>query len=152
MMDISIFSDSSVLYWHITKINKTYLKLKLIWSFMIVSSQEDERLYRRAHAHVASQSSQRKTYQTGMRDMGGYLISITLRAIKDGSVICTLENFPWRCFRKSYFGCDFSVNEGLYNIVTSPFLVTMFTTIPVSVTLLVYVLHTFTENGSIWVK
>ena len=57
---------------------------------MIVSSQEDERLYWREHAHVASQSSQRKTYQTGMRDMGGFLISITLHAIKDGSVICTV--------------------------------------------------------------
>ena len=44
---------------------------------MIVSSQEDERLYWREHAHVARQSSQRMTYRTGMRDMGGYLISVT---------------------------------------------------------------------------
>ena len=43
---------------------------------MIVSSQEDERLYGREHAHVASQSSQRMTYRTGMRDMGGYLIPL----------------------------------------------------------------------------
>ena len=44
---------------------------------MIVSSQEDERLYWREHDHVTGQSSQRLTYRTGMRDMGGYLISIT---------------------------------------------------------------------------
>ena len=32
--------------------------------------------YIREHADVASQSLQRMTYRTGMRDRGGYLISI----------------------------------------------------------------------------
>ena len=40
---------------------------------------------------------------------------ILLCAIKDRSVICTPEHF-WRCrFWKPYFGCNFSVNKGLYN-------------------------------------
>ena len=44
---------------------------------MIVSSQKDDKLHWREHAQVASQFLQRMTYKTGVRDMGGYLISIS---------------------------------------------------------------------------
>ena len=45
-MNYDVFQlQEGFLYFLITKINKTYLKLRFISNFMIVNSQEDERLY-----------------------------------------------------------------------------------------------------------
>ena len=44
--------------------------------------------------------------------MGKIRCQNLLRGIKDGSVICTPDNFPRCRFWKPQFGCNFSVNKG----------------------------------------